>query len=278
MANSIIESLLNERTINNKNDFSNALREICQKIILVALYKSNFFNKVSFYGGTCLRIFYNLPRFSEDLDFECRDSLGEEEFNAHINKAAVELTKFGIRAESYFKNKVTNTTVISAFIDIFPANLLENRYFNENEKISIKIEAETQIFKSSKLEIKNIYLPVLGKITCYDAPTLFAGKLCAILYRSWGKRVKGRDYFDLYFYLAKKEKINFNYLNEKALASGKIKPGEEMDLNVLKAKLIEKLQTINYEQAKRDFASFVNDENYISFVDKEALIELIKNY
>ena len=67
--NNIIKQMLDKYEPKNINDEINALKEIIQEIVLSGLSRGNFFNEGAFYGGTALRIFYNLDRFSEDLDF-----------------------------------------------------------------------------------------------------------------------------------------------------------------------------------------------------------------
>ena len=47
----------------------NAIFEVNQQVILAGLYNGGFFDVAAFYGGTCLRIFHGLQRFSGDMDF-----------------------------------------------------------------------------------------------------------------------------------------------------------------------------------------------------------------
>ena len=67
--NNVIEQLIRNYNPRNSEEVKNAIREITQSIVLIGLSRSNFFSKASFYGGTALRIFYGLNRYSEDLDF-----------------------------------------------------------------------------------------------------------------------------------------------------------------------------------------------------------------
>lgn len=65
----MLEQMLSRYQLTSKEQQLQALREVMQEIALGGLYRGGFFNKAAFYGGTCLRIFYQLPRYSEDLDF-----------------------------------------------------------------------------------------------------------------------------------------------------------------------------------------------------------------
>ncbi len=65
----IFEQMLSRYEIKTKEQERNATYEVMQEITLAGLYRGGFFDKAAFYGGTCLRIFHNIPRFSEDMDF-----------------------------------------------------------------------------------------------------------------------------------------------------------------------------------------------------------------
>ena len=61
--------MLSRYEIKTNDDYKNALHEVMQQIALAGLYRGGFFEHAAFYGGTCLRIFHQLQRFSEDMDF-----------------------------------------------------------------------------------------------------------------------------------------------------------------------------------------------------------------
>ena len=66
--NDIYNKMLSVYDLSTEQQKRNAIFEVNQQIILAGLYNGGFFDKAAFYGGTCLRIFHNLQRFSEDMD------------------------------------------------------------------------------------------------------------------------------------------------------------------------------------------------------------------
>ena len=197
--NYILESL---KMNNPKNliEFENVLREISQKIILYALSQTSFFKNVAFYGGTCLRLFHNLDRFSEDLDFQVTSKNYKLDFDLYMSKCVSVLESYGLKSIVYFKPNYDNGEVRRRYIKISHYDIA-NEYFdkismNKDKLVSIKIEVSTIYIPGANYEIKLLNSPMFSNIYCFDYESLFAGKLNALLTRSWRERIKGRDYYD----------------------------------------------------------------------------------
>ena len=101
---------------NNILDIKNAMKEVLQEIILASLAKNDFFNYAIFYGGTSLRIFRSLPRFSEDLDFTLEKNITTVNLNEYLLKIEEDLKSFGLNCKIDSKEKKNNTSVKSYFI------------------------------------------------------------------------------------------------------------------------------------------------------------------
>ena len=219
MINNYILESLKLNNPKNLNEFENVLREISQKIILYALSGTSFFKNAAFYGGTCLRIFHNLDRFSEDLDFQVISEDYKLDFDQYMSKCINVLESYGLKATVYTKQDYDIGEVRRRYIKI-SHYALANEYFgkismNKEKLVSIKIEVSTKFIPGAKYEMKLLNSPMFSNIYCFDYSSLFAGKLNALLTRNWRERTKGRDYFDYMFYLSHNVKFNLEYLKNK---------------------------------------------------------------
>lgn len=103
----------------------------------------------------------------------------------------------------------------------------------KNSKIKIKFEIDTLPPKGATFETKYRLLPAPYSINVCDEPSLFAGKIHAVIYRSWKSRVKGRDLYDYVFYLSHSSKFNLYYLEEKLRESSYINNKTQSTLDLL---------------------------------------------
>ena len=276
--NYILESL----KINNpKNlmEFENELREISQKIILFALSQTSFFKNVAFYGGTCLRIFHNLDRFSENLDFQVLSEDYNLRLDEYMSKCLNVLESYGLNATVYSKPDYDTGEVRRRYIKITHYDIA-NEYFgkismNKEKLVSIKIEISTKYIPGAKYEMNLLNSPMFSNVYCFDYSSLFAGKLNALLTRNWRERTKGRDYFDYMFYLSHNVKFNLEYLKNK-LRYSLDKDTSSFDLNDIKELLSNKFEESDFDSIKKDIIPFVNDEYNIDSINKEMFINSIK--
>lgn len=283
MINNYILETLKINSPKNLTEFENALREISQKIILSSLSKTSFFKYAAFYGGTCLRVFHGLDRFSEDLDFQ----VTSENFNVNLDECMSvcvnALESYGLKAFINSKTEYDNGEMRRRYIKISHYDIA-NEYFggismNKDKLISVKIEISTQYVDGANYEMNILPSPIFASIVCFDYGSLFAGKLCAILTRNWRERTKGRDYFDYMFYLSHNVKFNFEYLKNK-LRYSLNKDTSHFDLNYVKELLRNKFNSTDYELVIKDIIPFTNDKSIIESINKELFvgsIDLLKS-
>lgn len=263
-------------------DIKNAMKEVLQEIILASLAKNGFFNYAIFYGGTSLRIFRNLPRFSEDLDFTLEKNITNLNWNEFLLKIKEDLKSFGLSCEIQSKEKKNKTSVESFFItfnlkELF--NITYDDYTNKiisNELLSIKFEIECKTFDGGITETRLLTTPFFCMVKTFTMETLFASKLIAVLNRKWQTRIKGRDFYDYLFYISKRTKVNMTFLENGLKTFGYLSNEEKIDIGMLKQKLKEKFLTIDFDKAKKDVDSFISkNDALIQSFKKEIFIASI---
>ena len=265
--NTAIEQMLKNYRIENIYDQKNAMKEIMQEIVLCGLSRAGFFQKAAFYGGTALRIFYGLDRFSEDLDFSLLVSDPDFDLAAYFPVLEKEVRAFGLRVTIQEKEKTKESTIRSAFLKGNTKEHLLLFYADENlagsgarsEVIKIKFEVDINPPEYAGFEHKYRLLPTPYEVNLYDMPSLFAGKIHAVLCRAWKSRIKGRDLYDYVFYLSRGSAVNQKHLRARLLQSGFISEDVECTLPELRHMLYERFDTIDFRQAKRDVEPFIRD-------------------
>lgn len=280
--NNIIEQMLYKYDIKNTNDEINALKEIIQEIVLSGLSRGNFFNEAAFYGGTALRIFYNLDRFSEDLDFALLEPNKDFDISKYFNYIQKELKAYGINLNITTKEKKFDSNITSAFLKgdtlelilkFFPSEE-EHKYNQILKNLKIKLEVDINPPMGATYEDKYKLLPSPHQIKLYDKESLFAGKIHAILCRGWNNRVKGRDLYDYIFFLASDTKVNIELLKNKLIESNYIIEKEKFDINELKKIIINKFEKIDYTKAVEDVKPFIKNIDNLNLWNKEFFIEI----
>ena len=268
--NTQIDEMLRLRADAQDPDKKNLVKEILQEIVLCGLSRAGFFKKAAFYGGTALRIFYGLDRFSEDLDFSLMEKDLDFDLAAYFPMLEKELESYGLNMTVSEKEKYSDTAIQSAFLKGNTRELLLQFYTDpklsntvpSNESLRIKFEIDIDIDPPAYAEFERRYklLPSPHEVNLYDLPSLFAGKTHAVLCRAWKNRIKGRDLYDYVFYLSRDVRINLPHLKERLIASGALAPDDRFDLGILKDMLNEKFNQIDYASAKEDVRHFIRDE------------------
>lgn len=279
MINNFILESLKISNPKNLNEFENALREICQKIILYALAQTSFFKNVAFYGGTCLRIFHGLDRFSEDLDFQVISDAYKLDFDQYMSKCINVLESYGLKPMVYSKSEYDTGEVRRRYIKISHYDIA-NEYFgkismNKEKLVSIKIEVSTLYIPGAKYEMKLLNAPIFANIYCFNYESLFAGKLHALITRNWRERTKGRDYFDYMFYISHNIKFNLEYLKNK-LQHSLNKDTSSYTVDNIKCLLKEKFEQSDFNSLKLDIIPFINTNYDINNINKEMFISSIE--
>ena len=280
----ILEEMIKQYNPETSEETKSALREILQSIVLVGLSRGGFFNKASFYGGTALRIFYGLNRYSEDLDFtlhERDDDFNLEYYFKSINEVA---SSYGLELEFSTKIKKVETPIESAFAKLntyqtliklkVDKNLL--KILHKDEVMKVKFEVDCNPSLGFDNEIKWLDLPEFASVSVLDQPSLFAGKIHAILCSSYKNNVKGRDYYDFLFYIRQKVKPNLKYLRNKLIETNKLKEEDDFDNDILKIMLVNKIESIDFNQVKNDAQKFVFKNENMDYFSKELFIDMIK--
>ena len=240
-----------------------ALREIMQEITLAGLYRANFFKEAAFYGGTALRIFHGLNRFSEDLDFSLLEKNSAFELAPYLEGVKNEFAALGMQVTFIQKSKAAISAIDSAFLKsetLWGELLVETNLpqLSLSQKPSIKIKLEVDTLPPLRFETENKLLikPFSFYVNCFTLPNLFAGKMHALLFRKWKERVKGRDWYDLDWYIKKGVPVNLEHLAERARESG---DWSEPSLNKeqLHHLLIERIRSLDMKRVKEDVIRFI---------------------
>lgn len=283
--NNVIEQMLSKYEIKNTNDEINTLKEIIQEIVLSGLSRGRFFDEVAFYGGTALRVFYKLDRFSEDLDFALVSPNKEFDLSKYFTYIEKELKAYGLNLEIKSKQKSIDSNITSAFLKgdtlehilkFFPSEV-EHKYDSLLKDIKIKFEVDINPPSGATYEEKYKLLPSPHQIKLYDKESLLAGKIHAILCRGWKTRTKGRDLYDYVFFLASDTKVNMELIKNKLIESKYIEKNSNFNINNLKELLINKFSEIDYAEAKEDIIPFIKNVDSLNIWSKEFFISITEN-
>ena len=280
----VLAQMLFKYQIRDIDDKKNAIKEIVQEVVLCGLSRGGFFKDAAFYGGTALRIFYGLDRFSEDLDFSLVSQNPEFDLTKYFSYIENETKSLGLNFSVSEKAKSFDSNVKSAFLKgntkehilTFYEESNDTNIINKDELISIKFEVDINPPMGATFETKFSLLPSPYQVRLYDMPSLFAGKIHACLCRNWKSRVKGRDFYDYVFFLAMGAKVNLVNLKAKLVQSKFIAEDYDLTIENLKTLLNERFSNIDFAQAKEDVLPFVKDKSKLDLWSKEFFIEITK--
>lgn len=266
-AQSPIQTMLDRYRCRNNDERRYALKEIIQEISLIGLGRAGFFSHAAFYGGTAMRIFHGLERFSEDLDFSLDVPDPDFDLGAYLPFVHDELAAWGFDMNVEPRIKSQESAVQSAFIKggtlIHLINIASIQPpipgVPSNELLKIKLEIDTDPPPNAYCDVKYGLSPIPYAVRLYDLPSLFAGKIHALLCRSWGNRVKGRDFFDYIWFLDHKVPVNIQHLEARLRQSGNWTESESLDLKNLLRMLCDRFSTIDFAQAKADIIPYIKD-------------------
>lgn len=280
-----IEQMLKSYSVENIYDRKNAMKEIMQEIVLCGLSRTDFFKKAAFYGGTALRIFYGLDRFSEDLDFSLESEDLDFDLVSYFPVLEKEVKAFGLNVEIREKEKTKESTIRSAFLKgntkehllLFYADEKVAGSVAKNEAIKIKFEIDINPPAFATFEHKYRLLPVPYEVRLYDMPSLFAGKIHAVICRAWQSRIKGRDLYDYVFYLSRGAAVNQRHLRERLIDSGYISQDADCSMTEIKRMLSERFDSIDFVQAKQDVEPFIHDSSVMDVWSSEFFKQITEN-
>lgn len=243
-----------------------------------------FFKEAAFYGGTALRIFYGLDRFSEDLDFSLISQNSDFDLTKFFSYIENETKSLGLNFSVTEKEKSFDSDVKSAFLKgnirehilTFYDSSSDSNIINRDEVIKIKLEIDTNPPTGATYETKFGLLPSPYQVKLYDMPSLFAGKIHACLCSNWKSRVKGRDFYDYVFFLSMGASVNLKNLKAKLVQSKFIDEAYDLTIDNSKKLLNERFSNMDFEQAKEDVLPFIKDKTKLDLWSKEFFIEITK--
>lgn len=246
-----------------------AVREIMQQCALLGLARHNFFEHAAFYGGTALRILYGLDRFSEDLDFSLMKPDPNFDFNPFLLGLKREMESLGFSVDVEPKKK--EPPIFSAFVKANTLQLLINiedadvtKKIHREERLTIKLEIDINPPPLFSVESKLVLNPLPFHVVSYVLSDLFAGKLHAILYRAWKIRVKGRDWYDLIWFIKNNIPVNLTYLTARLHQSGQLDASVSLTPSYLQDLLTQKIDLLDWKQAVLDIKSFIYDTEQLN--------------
>ncbi len=281
---SLLESLIAKYNPSTSQDFENALKEIIQEITLAGLARGNFFDKAAFYGGTALRIFYGLPRFSEDLDFTLLTKQPGFSLKPYFKTIEETLNSFGLDVlieEASKKESDIESAFLKANTKIHFLKIDAGRKFadkiQDNKKINVKFEVDTTPPVGFETEVKVLTPPITASVKVLKPSYLFAGKMHAILFRKWRTRIKGRDFYDLLWYLGQATALNLGYLENKMRDGNTWTTSAKLTHEDLLKLLEARIGSIDFRNAALDVTTFLRDPNEVAGWSEEMFLAAIRS-
>ena len=250
----IFNQMLSRYNIKTTDDRLNAVHEVMQQICLAGLNRAGFFEKAAFYGGTCLRIFYGVPRFSEDMDFSLTEIDNKFNLETYFDAIKNEFTLLGREVQIEKKEKSLETQIESAFLK--DTSDVVNIRFQTEPSVKIKIEVDKVPPLKFNTEHKLLLLPFSFMTRCFTLPGLFAGKVHAIMFRKWRNRVKGRDWYDFEWFIRNNVPLDFTHFKERAIQSEGVE-FENLTSLQFSQLLKEKISSTKIEMVTADVRRFV---------------------
>jgi predicted nucleotidyltransferase component of viral defense system len=278
----MIKEWLDEYNPQSDAEVLSAMREIMQEITLAALSRTDFFDKAAFYGGTALRIFYGLDRFSEDLDFSLLETNPNFSLEPYFSVIISEFQSLGINVSIREKEKKSKTAIESAFLksetiwkELVLEDIVKQTGIKSNKTIKIKIEVDRLPPLDFETEQKLLLRPYSFYVKCFNRSSLFAGKMHALLFRKWKNRIKGRDWYDLEWYIRKGIPLDIGHFLQRAKDTGDWRADSITQEQILQL-LHDKLNLISIEQVKTDVIRFIADDKKIAIWSKPYFLDLIE--
>ena len=265
----------------NEEETLAAMREIMQEIALAALSRTDFFKKAAFYGGTALRIFHGLDRYSEDLDFSLLETDPSFSLTPYFSAITDEFEALGIRVSIREKDKRVKTPIESAFLksetlwqELVLEDIIVQHGISSNKSVKIKIEIDRVPPWGFETEEKLLVKPFSFYVNCFSLSSLFAGKLHALLFRKWKNRVKGRDWYDMEWYIQKGIPLNIPHFLMRASETNdwqEASISKEQILDLLK----DKINYVSFDAVKDEVRKFIRNDEQLKIWNAKYFNDLI---
>ena len=268
---SVVEQMLRKYHLTSNEDYTNALREVMQEIVLAGLYRGGFFNQAAFYGGTCLRVFHGLQRFSEDLDFSLLQADSTFSLDPYFKTIRDEFNAFGFDVEIVAKKKSVPSDIESAFLK--KTSSIYDVQVSGQKKIKIKFEVDTCPPLGFTVQERLLIHPYSFYVKCFSLPDLFAGKMHALLFRQWKNRVKGRDWYDFEWYVKQGVELNLAHFFARACQSDSLE-NDSLDKTEFLDLVQQKIQQLDVASARRDVVRFIKNPEQLEIWSQEYFLNL----
>jgi predicted nucleotidyltransferase component of viral defense system len=269
----VFNKMLAKYNLATDADLYNATREILQEITLAGLYRGGFFSKAAFYGGTCLRIFHGLDRFSEDLDFSLMQPEPDFKLEPYFNSVIAEFAALGIEVEIIQKQKSGISNIESAFLK--QTKTVYSLNIQSQKNIKIKFEVDTHPPLGFDVENKLLLQPFSFYVNCFTLPDLYAGKMHALLFRAWKTRVKGRDWYDFEWYVRNNIELNLAHFAERACQSNHLSERIISSVDFIKM-LKTKIETVDFKNAASEVSIFIKRPSDTDIWSKDYFLRLVE--
>ncbi|MGZ5515848.1 MAG: nucleotidyl transferase AbiEii/AbiGii toxin family protein, partial [Candidatus Aminicenantales bacterium] len=263
-------------------DSLRALREVMQEIALLGLWRSKFFEKAAFYGGTALRVLYGLDRFSEDLDFSLLEKNGSFDLAGYSEALKKELASFGFAVEVESRAKSAGAAIQSTFLKADTRTQMITVEFDKglvqqvprNQALRIRLEIDTDPPPGFATETRYLLRPVPFAVRTFSLPDLFAGKMHAVLCREWKSRVKGRDWYDLVWFAAYHPELHLVHLEQRMRQTGHWAGPAPLTAGDLRELLARRIDKVDIDQIRREVEPFVKDAAPLAIWSKEFFLDV----
>jgi predicted nucleotidyltransferase component of viral defense system len=254
----LLQQRLAQYVIDGAEQQEQALKEMLQELTLYALWREGFFNIAAFQGGTCLRIFHGLPRFSEDLDFILQSPDPVFSWAGILQRVAAILAEFGIVAELVDRTRADRAVRQAMLKDDSLGGQLNLKFTDlpPGRKLRIKLEVDTNPPAGSAWDQRFHDFPTDFAVLVQDLPSNFALKIHALLCRPY---TKGRDWYDLLWYVRNDTLPNLALLQNALQQAGPFAEGNvEVDVEWLRQALLKKIRSLDWKEATRDVEPFLS--------------------
>jgi len=280
---SVIEEMLKIYTPQSKMEYEGAIQEIMQEITLLGLWRAKFFEHAAFYGGTSLRILYGLGRFSEDLDFSLLKPDPDFQLLPFLKAIEEELEISGLKVSVDHKIKHPEGSIRSAFLKTgtletfirIGLNEQLRKHTQSNEVIKIKLEIDIDPPSGFETEIRYLTRPFPFSVRTYVPEDLFAGKMHALLCRPYKVRVKGRDWYDLIWYVSKGFRLHLAHLEIRMRQSGHYQRSASLTSEKFLQLIEEKIAGLDVKAAREDIRRFISNPREIEGWSQPLFLNLL---
>ncbi|TVR35933.1 MAG: nucleotidyl transferase AbiEii/AbiGii toxin family protein [Spirochaetaceae bacterium] len=276
-----IGDLIERRNPVTVEDYDRVLREAIQLVALLGLWRARFFEHAAFYGGTALRIVHGLPRFSQTIDFSLLVQNLDFSLERYFNALQTELQAYGL-ACTLIEDRRTAGAIESAFIkantrkhvlEVAPETGLAER-IPRNQLLRVKLEVDTDPPGGFSTEARPVLEPVPFTVRVYTLPDLFAGKMHGVLCRRWATRVKGRDWYDLIWFLQSNTPLHLAHLESRMRQSGHWSVAEPLDAAAFRQLYAQRVDSTDFVRAVNDVIPFIADPRQLEAWDQALFLSL----